>query len=203
MIYTVWSKGTLIGETDLGFYVIMPQSRSGWFRPNAAGEPLMPPFASVLPAIRAYLHRDFVDAEGNGVVQPELIGSTLFADIADSFRHIQSLELEIRRSDGTVVRTEDIGIADTRRLGELARLTELEDDADGGVTEDLLFDTEELELDPIDFAEELKSAPFDESGYEWMLDPPQEPEGERYQIHVMLADGETLPIPKELPGVSA
>jgi hypothetical protein len=194
--YTVWSRGRLIGETDLGFAQLVEQSRSGWFHPNADGERLMPVVASVLPAMRAYLHRDAVDAQGNSLVHPEMYGSTTFADLAEAFHHLGTLDLELRREDGTVVPTSDIGIQDTHRLVELA---ELDDD-------DLDAATSQADGEPVDLAERDRQLDADvmhdleliEQGFEtslddlfpaWMPDHLQQPRFPRYQIHVLLADG--------------
>jgi hypothetical protein len=198
--YTVWSRGRQIGETDLGFAPLVQQSRSGWFHPNADGERVMPVIASVLPAMRAYLHRDVVDAQGKSLVHPQMYGSTTFADLAEAFQHLGSLDLEVRREDGTVVPTSDIGIQDTHRLVELA---EMDDDdldaasrqADGG---DVELTEHDIQLEA-DVAHDLELI---ERGFEaaiqdpcpaWMPDDLQEPRFPRYQIHILLLDGDAIP----------
>lgn len=122
MRYAVWSHNRLIGETELAFPPIIPQARSGWFHPNADGERLMPVIAAVLPAMRAFLHRNARDAFGERVVQPSLKNTTLFADLAESFQHVESLDLEIRGDDGVVVPTCHVGIQDTHQLIGVAHL---------------------------------------------------------------------------------
>lgn len=60
--------------------------------------------ASVLPAMRAYLHRGAVDAQGDALVQPALPDSTLFADLAEAFQHLDSLQLACApNEDGGVI----------------------------------------------------------------------------------------------------
>ena len=188
MRYTVWSRGRLIGETDLGFVRIINDLRSGWFHPNIEGERVMPVIASVLPAMRAYLHRDVVDAQGDSIVQPALHGSTLFADLAEAFQHLSSLDLELRREDGSVVPTSDIGIQDTHQVLELADL-----DAD-------LFESDErddaLEADVMpdeEVSEQLFGAEVDDLFTEWTPDELEEPQFPRYQIHVFLVHDDAIP----------
>jgi hypothetical protein len=199
--YTVWSRGRLIGETDLGFIRLINQSRSGWFHPNPEGERSMSVIASVLPAMRAYLHRDAVDAQGDSFVQPALHGSTLFADLAEAFQHLRSLDLELRREDGTVVPTSDIGIQDTQQLLELAALND-DDDAGNWDADDDLFEATERDLqreadvepDAEVTEQELEACvegPFTES--EWTANDLEEPPHPRYQIHVMLLHDDAIP----------
>jgi hypothetical protein len=203
MPYTVWSRGRLIGETDLGFRPLIEQLRSGWFHPSPEGERLMPMVAAVSPAMRAYLHRDKVDASGNGFVLPELEGSTLFADLAEAFQHLLSFELELRREDGSVVPTSDIGIQDTHRLIALA---EEEGEEDRSAEECL-----EADDDPADWIEDVelfdadamrRGGPVDDATGAWMDDISatvwtpeelEEPRFPRYQIHVQLLRGDAIP----------
>lgn len=202
MPYTVWSRGRLIGETDLGFHPLIEQLRSGWFHPTPEGERLMPMVASVSPAMRAYLHRDKVDASGNGFVLPELEGSALFADLAEAFQHLLSFELELRREDGSVVPTSDIGLQDTHQLLALAE----EEEIDGASVECLEVDDHPADgiedVEPFD-AELLRRGelPDDVLG-EWVDDistgswTPEEPDENRfprYQIHVQLLRGDAIP----------
>jgi hypothetical protein len=200
MPYTVWSRQRLIGETDLGFHRIVDRARSGWFRPNAEGERLMPAIAATLPAMRAYLHRDAVDASGDPLVPAALLGSTLFADLAESFQHLSALELEIRREDGSVVPTSDIGLQDTRQLLELGRVAEADEDLLDWDADDELFAVEELDRESGDCANEeveLTNAAWgelvSESSLAWTPDVPEGPETERYQIHVLLIDDRSIP----------
>jgi hypothetical protein len=164
--YTVWSRGRSLGDTDLGFHPIIERCRSGWFHPNADGERLMPVFVALLPAMRAYLHRDAADSAGNRIVQPALAGSSLFADLAEAFQHLSSLDLELRREDGSVVPTSSIGIQDVQHL--------------------LALSATDLENDPADPDE------HDEDGG---LFEPEEwgHQLERYQIHVELVSDEATP----------
>jgi hypothetical protein len=209
MRYSVWSRGRLIGETDLGFVRFDDLSRFGWFHPNPQGERLMPVVASVLPAMQAYLGRD-VDAPGDPIVRPAPRGSTLYADLAEAFQHLHSLDLELRREDGSVVPTLGIGIQDTHQLLELAAL-ELakwdEDDLDAANwgSDDDLFETTESELQ-LDADAMLDTEATDQTlgalsndptewtpDTEWRPEDLPDPRFPRYQIHVQLLRGDEIP----------
>lgn len=197
MLYSVWSRGRQIGETDLGFHRLIDQSRSGWFHPNAEGERVMPVIASVLPAMRAYLHRDKVDAAGNPMVQPALHGSTLFADLAEAFQRMESLDLELHREDGSVVPTSSIGIQDTHQLLDFPEELLAEDATPGDADLEFLEFIDELEREfpPMSDAEvvdELLENLDDPIG-DWTPDAYDETRFPRYQIHIELVHGDAIP----------
>jgi hypothetical protein len=198
--YTVWSRGRLIGDTDLGFIRLVDQARSGWFYPNADGERVMPTIAAVLPAMRAYLHRDAMDAQGDSFVHPAMHGSTTFADLAQAFQRLRSLDLELRREDGSVVPTSDIGIQDTEQLLELADLDD--DDLDAAswdAVDDLLKRDEGDSQFDADIRHDLDlfapgfEADYDDPSPDWMPDDTEDPQYPRYQIHVQLLHGDAIP----------
>jgi hypothetical protein len=197
--YTVWSRARLIGETDLGFHRLVEEARSGWFHPSPDGERLLSLIASPLPAMRAYLHRDAVDAQGAPMVQPQLHSSTLFADLAEAFQHLVSLELELRGDDGSVVPTAHIGFQDTEGLIELARMEEDDDLADDGRWYPDDERLEASELDPgleVDVEHDLE--PIEQGLDAWDAERTWRPEDSpevwpRYQIHVLLLDGAPSP----------
>jgi hypothetical protein len=162
--YQVASRGRVIGTTELDFARIGGRSRSGWFHPNAEGERLMPVVASVLPAMRAYLHRDVRLDDGRPVVRPELEGSTLFADLAEALHHASTLDLTLHREDGSLVPTELVGIQDTEQLLRMADL----------VATDCLEreERDQWELGPPPWELELPSARDElEERDEWELGP--------------------------------
>ena len=70
MTFTITTRGRAIGVTDLAFDRVGGRSRSGWFYPDAEGEKVMPVIASVIPAMRAYLHRDVPGEDARPIVQP-------------------------------------------------------------------------------------------------------------------------------------
>src|SRR5690349_422046 len=50
--YTLWSRGRLLGETDLGFIYRDNGFRCGWLHPTEIGERILPEAAGVAPALR-------------------------------------------------------------------------------------------------------------------------------------------------------
>jgi hypothetical protein len=198
--YTVWSRGRLIGETDLGFTRVFKRFRSGWFHPNTESERSMSVIASVLPAMQAYLLRDTVDAQGHSPVKPALHGSEQFADLAEAFQHLLSLDLELRGEDGCVVPTSDIGIQDTQQLREFFPVDL--DDIDGcdPSADDEIFEATDgdLEFDAdvrsdAELIEQALDSRFDDLVTEWTPDDLEEPPLPRYQIHVLLLEDDGIP----------
>ena len=189
MQYTVSSRGRPIGVTDLGFVRIGGPSRSGWFHPDAAGEPLMPAIASVLPAMRAFLHRGVRGADGTPVVQPRLLGSTLFADLAEALHHAGTLELTLHRPDGSLVPTTSVGIQDTERLLALARWEDAIPDADPWSADAGWDDA----LEDVQLAPEAQLELLDAGDRQRWTSDRESPAFPRYQIHVVLADATAVP----------
>src|SRR5689334_2094983 len=113
MLYTVTSQGRPIGVTDLGFIPLAGVSRSGYFFPNAEGERVISTIAAALPAMRAYLLRDVTDEHGHTLVHPAMLGSPIFADLAEWMHHAAAHQLALQREDGSLVRTTLIGLQDT------------------------------------------------------------------------------------------
>jgi hypothetical protein len=113
MTYTVWSRGELIGESDLDFRGLgFDRCRSGHFIPNARGLALMDDLASDSHCMRAYMHRDYRDADGNGLISAEYMGSDWFGDVAEHLHETAEFALVLRDANNHVVPTEVIGIQD-------------------------------------------------------------------------------------------
>ncbi len=113
MQYKVWSRGELIGETDLGFRGLgFDGCRSGHFLPNARGEKLMDELASDSHCMRAYMHRNYRDADGNDLLDPEYVNCDWFADVAEHLHQTATYELELRDENNALVRVSEIGIQD-------------------------------------------------------------------------------------------
>jgi hypothetical protein len=166
MPYTVWSKGRKLGETELGLVRIMPDARMGWFVPVAEFDGLM------------------LIATGE---QLALYADASPADLAAAHQHRESLELELRREDGSVVPTAGIGIRDMEALlawdarKHAADPPEYWDDADDPLLGWDEQDDSEL-LD--DFLTESEFDLVGESGDARSEDVTLP----RYQIHVELID---------------
>ncbi len=188
MQYTVLSRGRPIGVTQLGFRRIHPRRLSGWFHPNAEGERLMPAVSAVLPAVRAFMHRELTDDEGRPLVRPELLQSTLFGDIAEALHRVGALDLTLQRDDGSDVPTELIGIQDTEQLLRLAEET-LDDEpysADETFDEDVTWYADDLLDLNVEFEARHIVSPLDLLG-RWSPED-EATEFPRFQVHVVLAD---------------
>src|SRR5919199_598978 len=118
MQYTLWSRGRLLGETDLGFVFRPKGFRCGWLYPTALGERLMPAATGVAPALLT-----------QWIVGPD---PTARADVLSAVDHEEALELELRGPGGAVVTTDDIAIIDTHHLLSLAR-SDLGDEEDNAL----------------------------------------------------------------------
>src|SRR5437867_5964465 len=127
--YTVWSRGRLLGHTDLGYVRCLPRHRMGDFHPTEEGESLMPIATGVSPAYRA-LHKVSMEIFGNAreertegeyaACQRALRRTTEYADVEEAHVHCESLRLELRGPNGAVIPTEWIAFQDTEYLLALA-----------------------------------------------------------------------------------
>jgi hypothetical protein len=129
MPYTVWSRGRLLGETELAHRPSLPGLRAGDFSPTEMGERLMPVMTGVGPALCA-LHElteelkrrnPRVEVEEGGEWAPVVRRTTEYADAVSVTDELQSLNLELRDSTNVIVRTEWISVQDTQRLVAMAR----------------------------------------------------------------------------------
>lgn len=164
--YTLWSRGRMIGVTDLGFVYRERGWRFGWFHPNELGERLMPAATGVAPAMRA----DFM-------IGPD---STLHADILAAVDAEQALELELRGPNGDRIETEDIGIADTHYLASIP-MNDLDEDRE-------LTPEQQAEID--EWVAEWKAEHPDEVRN---AHKEEEVELPRYQIQIQLVHHEAIP----------
>ena len=160
------SHGRALGTTDLGFIYRPGGFRCGWLHPTPLGERCLPIAASVAPAMRAeYL------------LGPD---PTLRADVLAANDRAEALDLELRREDGVLIETSDIGISDTEYLLSIAAAAEHEN--------------EDWELSADDEAEiaelvaGLEEEPWSASVAQQETTPFQ-----RYQVQVQLIDPSDVP----------
>lgn len=197
MPYTLWSRGRLIGHTDLDCVRVLPTTRMGWFHPTPVGEKVMPIAVAVPPVIQAYVERARQLDGDSTAVQSQLDRSTEGADLSAAFNHLEALEFELRREDGLVVQTDSIGFQDTHRL--LARAHEWEAEDIDGWTDvgDMLLEPSEDDLE-IERAMEHDVALVREwfsqrDGLrEWAVGEIDD-SFPRYQVYVELVDGASIP----------
>lgn len=169
--YTLWSRGRLLGETDLGFVYRLNGFRCGWFFPTPIGERLMPMATGVAPALRVLC------ALGED--------PTLRADFRAAMDQEVALELQLRGPDGEVVATHDIGVRDTHYLREVAAAELARFEAEEATGNKALLELEDSFDEPLPFDPEM---PADDD-----LDDDDPPEHPRYQIQILLVDPEAIP----------
>lgn len=166
MPYTLWSRGRLIGHTELAHARSLPGFRAGDFEPTPLGETLMPIIIGVGPALKAL--REAADLVWNARERKgrrsrrrgwpeEVRQSTEYADAMSIPAELESLALELHDPTDMIIATEDIWLQDTHRLLALAR--------------------EEMSEDGLD---EFEDWELDEDWEAWV------PEPARYQIFVAL-----------------
>jgi len=165
--YSLWSRGRLLGETDLGFIYRENRHRCGWLHPTDIGEKILPEAAGVAPAMRTEF-----------MIGPD---ATLHADVLAACDREEALELELRGPDGTRIETEDIGVRDTHYLLSIPD-NDCEDDEDYKLTPE-----QEAEI------EEFVAAWKEEHEGDVDLEPDEEVEFPRYQLQVTLVDDRDVP----------
>jgi hypothetical protein len=112
--YSLWSRGRLLGETDLGFIYRENGYRTGWLHPNELGERLMPQATGLAPAMRTeYL------------IGPD---ANVHADVRSAADQEEALCLELRGPGGVAIETEHIAIIDTHYLLSIPEDDTLDED---------------------------------------------------------------------------
>ena len=187
MPYTVWSRGRLIGQSDLAYRRAFPKLRTGDFYPSEFGEKLMSIIVGVPPALFAFY--DVVDAarRAGEDVQPNEQGdwpekirqSTEYADVESISAELESLELELRDESGAVVKTDWLRFQDTHRLLAKSREIEEEFNPEFELDEELQAEIEQMRL----ALEDAFGDPFASDSESWK----EEPEFARYQVMAALA----------------
>jgi hypothetical protein len=167
--YSLWSRGRLLAETDLGFIYRENRYRCGWLHPTEIGERLLPDAAGVAPAMRVEF-----------MIGPD---ATAHADLLAAVDREEALELELRGPDGCRIETEDIGVRDTHYLLSLAD----HDSPDDKKDEEPLTPEQEAEI------EEFVAAWRAEHEGDLDLSAEDEVEFPRYQIQIRLVDDASVP----------
>lgn len=165
--YTLWSRGRLLGDTDLGFILRERGHRTGWLHPNTLGERLMPFATGVAPALRTAF-----------LLGPD---RTLEADILAAVDQEDALELELRGPDGKRIETHSIGILDTDYI---LSLNDPEHERE----------MEEVQLTPEEQAEVDEMVEAFLADREFLTEEPEEEiEFPRYQIQIQLVNWSDVP----------
>jgi hypothetical protein len=184
--YTVWSRGRLIGQSDLAYRRTFPKLRAGDFYPSEFGEKLMSIITGVGPALLAFY--DVVDAarlageefqpNEHGDWPEKLRQSTEYADSESISDELASLALELRDESGAVVKTDWLRFQDTHRLLAQAHKADDELNPDFELDEELQAEIEEMRL----ALEDALQTAFASDPEPW-----NETEFARYQIMAALA----------------
>jgi len=169
MTYSLWSRGRLLGTSDLDYVRCMERQRTGDLYPTEQGEALLPIACGVRPAVRA--HGDYH--------HPEVVAAIVRCD---------DLDLELRGPDGEVIPTEDLFVQDTEYLMSLVPDPEWTDELEPSWEDD---------LDPSDFTPddtELLDAPeFDLEAELAESDGEEQRVWPRYQLMVTLVNETDVP----------
>jgi hypothetical protein len=166
--YTVWSRGRLLGETDLGFVYRENEFRCGWFHPTAKGEQLMPIATGFAFAVRnAWLMG---------------LDPSVRADLASAEDEEQALGLQLRGPNGALIPTRSITIVDFQNLSSIPRE---DSEADGPLDPE-----QEAEIEAL--IEEWENDP-DVREARLLGQTGTETEWPRYQLQVFLVDDRSVP----------
>jgi len=203
-VYTVWSKGRLLGRTTLDFCPSDLKARMGWFEPTEIGERLMPALTYLGP------YHDRITAEWSEGSLPSgealspgrmraLAREALVYKMTDEANAaLAALHLVLRDADGTTIPTDHISVQDTEYLRALVAdedHDELERDFDPGDEPESAdeFSAAMIELgieEDLIAGEDGDDARFDaDGGGDW-----EESALPRYQIFVELVDGHSVPV---------
>src|SRR5688572_30121732 len=112
-MYTLWSRGRLLGESPLDFIRCMPKLRVGFLHPSLLGEKLLPVAGGVCAATIAYgraARRCSSEEERRHI--PEYAAFLSAIDASESIR------LELRGADGSVIPTRYVAVRDFGFLDE-------------------------------------------------------------------------------------
>lgn len=194
--YTVWSRGRLLGESDLDYERVFPDSRFGDFIPTEHGEKLMP---IVTGLSRTLLERSRSRDKWRETPVSDrhdcMRCTTEYGDTKAAEDQFEALELELRGPHGSVIPTSSIGIQDTELLLQWGEVGRGECDFTDVMTEQLSTEElSEIERETAALEEwfhELEHLDLDREPWEtgdWKERPVQ-----RYQIHVMLIDEWSIP----------
>lgn len=171
-MYTLWSRGRLLGESELDLVHCISKLRTGFLYPTALGKTLLPVAAAVSSASIAF-------SEALEIVQSESREATWrrlpeYADYHSACDAFEALELELRDPHGNVISTEYLEVRDTEIVIDLGATPHNTD-------RQTFTDEESSSLETDDAADLSWRRPRD--GCEWT----------RYQLQVSLVDDSAIP----------
>jgi hypothetical protein len=199
VVYTVVSRGRVLGTTELEYVRWRERFRGGNFSPAADAASLMEIAVGVSPACftlsKKLGHADREPDWRSPVIvagASRVEATTEYADLASACDREGAMELELRGPDGALIETEWIALQDTELLLSLAA---------GDVSEpewsdepwNREFDSPLTEMPDLD-DDDLMAEPGlwdEEFDVEWSDEP--EHSAPRYQIFVGLVDDAAVP----------
>lgn len=122
MPYTLWSRGRLLGESELGWIQVFENLKTGWFHPSPAGKKFLRVLTGTGPALMALgkMMRDpvralarNVDTEPDADYPRDVRQTTEYADLVSIVDELEALQLELRDPEGRPVDVESMGVDDT------------------------------------------------------------------------------------------
>jgi hypothetical protein len=124
MMYTLWSHGVLLGESELNLQPAQGLAHVGTFYPAEEGRALLPLFSDAMAAVREIgpmLERQGITAERLGRDMGKAVYDTLRQTaegrrVAETGAAIDALRLELRGPDGSVVPTQQVLLQDSWAL---------------------------------------------------------------------------------------
>lgn len=138
MSYTLWSRGQLLGESDLELSTGDPLHLTGSFRPTRAGREALPVLTGVATALfglapmferEGLMTNEPTPAQGDAVYDA-FHGTDEGNRAMDALRRFAALQLEVHDAAGSPLPTEAIMVHDFAALAAIAeRETELSDEA--------------------------------------------------------------------------
>jgi hypothetical protein len=153
MTYFLWSRGRLLGSSELEFVRCIPLHRMGTIQPADGAAHLLETASGTSPALHELMRRrGRPDAAGRDKQTLDLMNeavraSTEYADFSAALHYESSLALELRRQDGSLVPTVWVAVTDTHHLLRLAHEIETEEDDDTPIDPKLQADIDhDLEL---------------------------------------------------------
>ena len=191
MPYTVWSRGRLVGESDLGYVRWNSRVRSGDFFATPFGETVISLMMESSVALTE-LEKVMRESPAGEIDVTDPRWRTANADIEAAENRREGLALELRDANGTVIETEYVDIRDTYLILQMSEERQMLDERHADIFGEEMLDPE-LEADiEHDLALFEADGFFDDFECEpWR--PDGEPELPRYQIHVSLLDDWAIP----------
>ena len=180
MTYTFWSRGELLGESELDYVRVFPKLRTGDLQVTPLG-------LRVFERLTQYRADAYCAVKRLNRQNPEDPSdlSTLNADLAAQFDQYAAVGLEVRAPNGSVIPTEDIYVSDTDYLVSISGDADADDEGepDAALQESIEHDLRVLEE---------HWARMEAEHPPWLPKPPER-EPARFQVFVKLTSEWSIP----------